>query len=200
MKINMTKIESLKQQIATCDDQLSQLHARMQPIEQERDRVWKLRLELLEKIEEAELELLSDEGAKITFFLKEDGGPGSMAVYREATKYFKDLGFWPSGYFPATEQKNIEIMLPSDGSKNELTLNSLRLILPYVKPHPECNGAKRFGIFEHTCSEYGVYHFEVFEDEKCTVTRTTYGRQQTEAEFDSLAEGLAYIQKNHWYD
>jgi hypothetical protein len=69
-------------------------------------------------------------------------------------------------------------------------------VLPYIKSHL---GIKRFGIFEHTCSQYGSYSLRITEDHKeATVVRVTYGRPtetfkgSVEKAFQHIYEYLPY--------
>ena len=110
------------------------------------------------------------------------------------------MGLWVSGYYPFSEQNAIEIMLYKGAEDNlEQTYESLNVILPFIKPINE-EGDRRFKLFEHTLSEWGVYDLRLSKEGVWTLNKTTYGREKVEKTFENLYDALKYCQQHHYYE
>lgn len=133
---------------------------------------------------------------QIEYFLFEDGTVAGKR-YSERAKFWEHLGLGLSGYIIATKQVRLEVALKKGvGDNLEQTLQGMEKVLPFVK---EVDGVKRFKIFEHTLSEYGVYEMEITA-QGCTLVRWTFGRKHVEVAFTTLRELLEYVQENHFYE
>lgn len=135
-------------------------------------------------------------------WLMEEKGYGSdMERYYAAQKLINDdLGLWMSGYYPFSEQKAIEIMLYKGVQDNlEKVYASLCSILHLVKPTDE-EGNKRFKLFEHTCSEHGVWALYYTPAGNWKLTSCRWGREEVVKEWENLREALFYCQKHHYYE
>ena len=133
---------------------------------------------------------------KIDYFLFEDGWVDGER-YDARQKFWNSVGLHQSGYFPETEQIQLELMLYKGvGDNFEQTVAVLQEVLPFVKP---LKGVKHLKIFEHTLSEYGSYGVEISED-SFDVVVWTYGRKRTVKSFDNLRSMVQYVQQHHYYE
>ena len=64
----------------------------------------------------------------------------------------------------------------------EQTYESLNVILPFIKPISD-EGDRRFKLFEHTLSEWGVYDLRLSKEGVWTLNKTAYGRERVEKNF-----------------
>ena len=120
-------------------------------------------------------------------------------IFRDATKFFQDMGLAIDGYNPEINQHILRIAMNEDRSNLESVLKSLQRIKPYVKP---IDGKLMFDIFEHTCSLHDTYWliFDVAEERwMCITGRSLKRKQKPEFESDSLRSVLAYICGSRYY-
>jgi len=133
---------------------------------------------------------------KIEYFLFEDGLVDGER-YKARQKFWSSMRLHQSGYFPETEQIQLELMLYKGiGDNLEQTVTALEEVLPFIKP---LKGVKRLKIFEHTLSEYGSYRVEISET-SFDVVVWTYGRKSTVKSFDNLRSMVQYVQQHHYYE
>jgi hypothetical protein len=142
--------------------------------------------------------------------------PGSMNAYRTAEKIVENkTALRRSGYHPETGQSSFELCFYKGNKENfDKTVESINTIFPYLKeinvkidtynsPIKSIHGI-RFGIFEHTLSEGGVFAY-VMENHnkpnaKYYLIKTTYSRTAILKEFDDFIDSLKYIEDNHYYE
>lgn len=154
----------------------------------------------------AKLRLDGDE-ADIGYLLEENHG---QLHYNAMRKMIEDLGLHSSGYFPETNQRSVSVMLKRrDPQSLNKTITSVKKVLPFIKPIkvPDADGTrdartmKRLGIFEHTCSEHGIYEMLIGEEAGVfEIMRTRYRRPQILKSFSSLEEMLACVQREFYYE
>jgi len=188
---------------------LSVVDADIQKVETERDNLFKQKvpidlaltksynkLERLQK-ERDELMLSSSKIPDWEFLLSTKGE--SMARYYAAQKALADIGLGSDGEFLATKQRGIKVSLNYQDTKQvEATLSGLKTIVPFLKP---INNVIAISIFEHTLSEFGVYHLILAsKGQKCKITKITYGREEELSKFNTWKEALTYISKRLWYE
>ena len=94
------------------------------------------------------------------------------------------------------------------------TLTSLKLLIPHLKSFEIKNvregnlrgeinlTGKKIGIFEHTCSQFGVYNLFISDTGKkpYSILKTVYNRTTLMNSFATLEEIVKHIQENIWYD
>jgi hypothetical protein len=130
-------------------------------------------------------------------YLLECNWHGSHAKSIARDKFLTPYSLKSNGYYEKTQQVQIEVML-NYKQRIDKPLRKLRELLPHIKP---LDNVRRFGIFEHTLSEFGVFELIVAKDsEKCRLVKTTYGRQADITKFNDLKEALIYIAEHHWYE
>jgi len=109
------------------------------------------------------------------------------------------------GYYPETRQTSFSVCLFRD-EPIEPQLEEIQMVMSLIKEvtlikysddKQEAKG-KHLGIFEKTCSEFGVYELQVFED-VAELIKTTYGRTELLRTFDSFEEVIKYIAHFHYY-
>ena len=100
-----------------------------------------------------------------------------------------------SGYDPRTNQQWVRVKLPRRGAIAG-ALVELDFFLPYIKP---TEGYKHVGVFEHTCSENGMYELREYGASDICLIKTIYGRESVEARFEAWRAAFEYVQKHHWY-
>jgi len=128
-----------------------------------------------------------------------------MTHYQHAQKVFREMGFMSSGYYPDTNQRALSVMMTHGSQESfDKTIASVKKIMPYMKmgeSEPVTEHVKRFGVFEHTLSEYGVYNLAINEEKDIyIVTLHRYHRASIHKKCKSLEELLHYVQDNLWYD
>ena len=131
----------------------------------------------------------------------------TMPRLKHAQKVFEKLGFYVSGYFPETNQRDVKIMLTKGDKKSyDKTLKGLEKIIPFIKSR-EINArgfaSKLTGIeidiFDHDLSEH--YSVCLFIDsarvkDRFIIMKNNYPSHT----FSTLEDVLKYIQDNYWYD
>lgn len=134
---------------------------------------------------------------RFEFLMREDNG---MEAYQELAKFLAGMCLDSSGYSPFSGQRVISFHLSSkDGKRNSKVKESLKNILPLVKP-VNVEGTKKFKIFERTLSEHGSYSLEYFKEGVWKLVIHCYGSRSVLKEWDNLDDALDYISKNHYYD
>lgn len=129
-------------------------------------------------------------------FILHSGQSESMELHRYRNEMLRSIGLSSSGYFPETKQAAIQLTLIKGKPETKAkTLKSLSMLLPYIKP---VAGTLRFGIFEHTLCEYGIYTLVL--NKKWEIHFTRYSHTTTEQSFDTLKEAIEYIYENHYYE
>jgi hypothetical protein len=171
-----------------------------EPLDAELKRLYDEIQELKEKQTEIKLKEDMTLGEKIQWLLFENGYDSDMKRYYEADKFFKDMGLWVSGYYPHSQQKALEIMLYKGAQDNlDKILEGIKTVLPFIKPM-NAKGERRFELFEHTLSEWGIYDLRINKYDVWILNKTTYGREEVEKVFDNLYEALKYCQEHHYYE
>ena len=125
----------------------------------------------------------------------------TMVKHRKREEELRKLGLIASGFFSETQQEHVEVMLIKGDPKSlKQTLAGLKKILPIIKPLPK-DDFKHVGIFEHTCSEYGVYEMHINEEKgHYEIIKTVYHRPSSIKTFATLRDMIIYIQQNIWYE
>lgn len=152
------------------------------------------------KQKEAKLEEDMTLAKKVEWLLFEDGSSSDMKRYNECRNFFQEMGLLVGGYYPFSEQRAIEIMLYKGVQDNlDKTFEAISLVLPFIKPIND-KGERRFKLFEHTLSEWGIYDLRFDKVGTWTLNKTTYGRKNVEETFENLYDALKYCQKHHYYE
>lgn len=127
---------------------------------------------------------------KVKFLLTESND-GGFAKYNEAERFFRDMGFSCSGYFPKTGQRALQIaFIRDDKEQFNKILDSVQKILPYINP---LDGEKIINLLEKDLSLYGSYSIRV--DDKFHIFRNDFKINT----FNTLEECLKYAQENYYY-
>lgn len=206
----MNLIDAYKLQIEELTNKRLELLKQIEPFQTELQKIYNEIKDIELKVSNEEVKQLtsSTESDKIAYYIKNNGSSsGGMDLYNARLKFFHDMGFYASGYFPEIEQQGLSIVLYSDRSTNELTYQSILKVLPHMKTmvgvdNTRPNSAlKVFSIFESTCSEYGSY--SLFYDEEKTewiVSIISYRFRSDVYVTKSLEDVIEFISQNHPYD
>ncbi len=128
-------------------------------------------------------------------FLDQDWNHIPKKWYDAFRKWFQEnyhqKGLYPSGVWTETQQAAIQIKLDQNFPLEEQM--GILDFLPHVKPNKE--GAKLFGIFEHTCSEYAVWQLEIHPKVVKLIRSRTLDR-----EFKTLNDAVKHIYQFHPYE
>ena len=185
------------------DSKIAALEEKRDPLYAERDALTKQIVKLSKQIEklrgQKEKEQMKQPMThlqQMEYFLFEDGSV-SGERYKAREKYWRDKGLWNSGYFPETQQINLQMMLYKGKKDNlEQTIISLENVLPLIKIH---NGVKRLDIFENTCSEHGSWSVEITDNSYDLIVHRWH-RKSTEKTFTTLRDLVKYVQEFHYYE
>lgn len=193
-----TTIEELIAKIADVDNQVAVLLKEREPIDRKLRRLDGKRKRLMDDLGRAMLEALSPDD-RLAYLLSPESVDVSMEVYRERERVMRELGFTTGCIWSETRQPVLRVALTYGDPKSfERTLDGIRKTIKYYKPHAD--GWVRYGVFEHTLSEYGMYTLLVSPDgETACLTKTTYGRTEEKVK-GTLPTVLKHIQEHHWYD
>lgn len=193
-------MKSLEEKIKEKETRRQEIFKMKEPLDKELDKLYNQIQKLKEKQTVAKLEQGMTLGEKIEWLLFEDGHSSDSKRYEECQKFFRELGLWTGGYYPFSEQKSLEIMLYKGVQDNlDKTFDAINVVLPFIKPMNN-KGDRRFKLFEHTLSEWGIYDLKVDKEGVWTLNKTTYGREKVEKTFESLYAALKYCQKYHYYE
>lgn len=192
--------EKVQQEIEKKEARRKELFDLRKPIDEELQTLYKQ----IDKLKDKQTkELLSKEMSfedKFKFLMFDDGYSSDMERYDAAQEMIESLNLHMGGYYPFSDQKAIEIMLYKGRNDNlNYVYNSLIKILHLVKPMNK-DGDKRFKLFEHTLSEYGIFYLRYTASGEWILSKTTYGREQEIEKWDNLMEALIYCQKHHYYE
>ena len=185
------------------DSKIAALEEKRKPLYAERDALNGKIVKFTEQIEKLRNEKEKEQvkqpmtpAQEMEYFLFEDGSV-SGERYKAREKYWRDKGLWHSGYYPELNQVSLKMMLYKGEKDNlELTISTLEEVIPLLKVH---EGVKRLGIFEHTCSEYGVWGIEI-TDTSFDLIVHRWHRKSTEKSFDNLRALVQYVQQYHYYE
>lgn len=200
----MTTVVELQQEIEALEKKLAPLFIQQGKINSQIQKLHKKKAVLSDQKSELEIAFLAANPSddEIAFCIEE---VDTMPRYKHAQKFFSSMGFNMSGYHTDTMQRGLSVMM-THGSKEsyDKTLESVKKVLPYLKEggaDPLTEKCKRFGVFEHTLSEHGVYHLAINEEKNIyTIIIHRYHRASIHKETKSLEELLKYVQDNLWYD
>lgn len=111
---------------------------------------------------------------------------------------------YEGGYNPETNQASIKLMCnqykPLQDHLDELS-HFMKYIIPSFPNDKECGDkVKYLGVFEHTCSEYGVYSLYIYDDGHVELERLTYHVPTILKTFKCLADAIDYVRINHYYE
>jgi hypothetical protein len=205
------KIETLDKEIEKLEKERKKLFAMRDPI----DKGIEKNYIKLEKLREQRGKMIVEQMPKdkIDFNFILTGEHDSMALYHEAERQIQQLGLWGSGeWCNTTKQKCIKLMMYKENPDNlQKTYNSILSLLPYIIPLPAKNtegepveeefiDKKIFGIFEHTLSENGIYFFLISKNGSTEIARQRYSRLSILKRFETIMDGLKYIQNNFYYE
>lgn len=196
----------LETKIKQLETERAELFRQKEPIDNRLIEIYDELQPLYEKRGKKEVKALK---GKLDFELMLMPETGSMAKHREAERQVQSLGLWRSGYYAATMQSCIEVMLSPTNLQQ--TYDSVMLMLPYIKPFPDVTpdgnevpeyfkNKKILGIFEHNLSKYAVYQFAISEDGTSEIIATRYGHTSVHFTAPTIMDGLKYIQKNLPYE
>ncbi|AOG16277.1 hypothetical protein E_149 [Cronobacter phage vB_CsaM_leE] len=188
-----------EQQLAIVDERIDEIRAVMKPYQEKLNGLLKGRQEIKEEIDKATASRVRAMTPKQRMEFYINSPNSGHEIFRDATKFFQDMGLGIDGYNPETNQHILRIAMNEDRSNLETVLKSLQRVKPYVKP---IGGKLLFDIFEHTCSQFSTYWlaFDIAEERWMCFTGWSLKRnQKPEFESDSLRSVLAYICETHYY-
>ena len=192
-------MKSIEEQIKQKEARRQEIFKIKEPLDEELVKLYNQIQKLKEKQTEAKLEEDMTLAEKVEWLLFEDGHSSDMKRYNECLNFFQEMGLLVGGYYPFSEQKAIEIMLYKGVQDNlDKTFEAISLVLPFIKPIND-KGERRFKLFEHTLSEWGIYDLRLDKVGTWTLNKTTYGRKNVEETFENLYDALKYCQKHHYY-
>lgn len=142
-----TQLNQVKSNIAEIDDI-------MKPYQEKRKGLVDLRKELSEKVDSLKVERIlqcSREEQAEYFINSVNCGDCS---YKEANKFFNNIGLSIAGFFPSTNQYCLQIAMNRDGSNLDKTNDGIAFMLPFLKND---NGHIQISIMEHTLCEWEIY-------------------------------------------
>lgn len=209
--------DQLKENISKFEKEIETLHKTIDPLQKKLTTKWnalKNAQEALSSYVVVDMANMSiDE--QIEYALPEDGNSSDMVKYRFSNDLCVSLGFSNSGYNPQTNQRSWKITMTKGSQESyDKTLTSLKLLIPHLKSFEIKNvregnlrgeinlTGKTIGIFEHTCSEFGVYNMFISDTGKkpYSILTTAYRRTTLMNSFATLEEIVKHIQENIWYD
>jgi hypothetical protein len=185
------------------DSKIAEIQEKLKPLYAEREALGGKITKFVNQIEKLREQKEKDQmkqpmtlAQEMEYFLFEDGRV-SGERYKAREKYWQDKGLWHSGYFPETQQINLQMMLYKGDKDNlEQTISSLEGVLPLIKIH---NGVKRLDIFEHTCSAHGSWTVEITDKSYDLIVHRCH-RKSTEKSFTTLRDLVKYVQEFHYYE
>lgn len=193
-------MKSIEEQIKQKEARRQEIFKIKEPLDEELVKLYNQIQKLKEKQTEAKLEEDMTLAEKVEWLLFEDGRSSDMKRYNECRNFFQEMGLLVGGYYPFSEQRAIEIMLYKGVQDNlDKTFEAISLVLPFIKPIND-EGERRFKLFEHTLSEWGIYDLRFDKVGTWTLNKTTYGRKNVEKTFENLYDALKYCQKHHYYE
>lgn len=193
-------MKSIEEQIKLKEARRQEIFKIKEPLEDELVKLYDEIQKIKEKQTEAKLEEDMTLAEKVEWLLFEDGRSSDMKRYNECRNFFQEMGLLVGGYYPFSEQRAIEIMLYKGVQDNlDKTFEAISLVLPFIKPIND-EGERRFKLFEHTVSEWGIYDLRFDKVGTWTLNKTTYGRKNVEETFENLYDALKYCQKHHYYE
>ena len=193
-------MKSIEEQIKQKEARRQEIFKIKEPLDEELVKLYNQIQKLKEKQTEAKLEEDMTLAEKVEWLLFEDGRSSDMKRYNECWNFFQEMGLQVRGYYPFSEQRAIEIMLYKGVQDNlDKTFEAISLVLPFIKPIND-KGERRFKLFEHTLSEWGIYDLRVDKEGVWILNKTTYGREKVEKTFENLYDALKYCQKHHYYE
>ena len=188
-----------EQHLAIIDERIDEIRAVVKPYQEKLSGLLKARQEIKDEIDKATASRVRAMTPKKRMEFYINSPNSGHEIFRDATKFFQDMGLAIDGYNPEINQHILRIAMNEDRSNLESVLKSLQRIKPYVKP---IDGKLMFDIFEHTCSLHDTYwlSFDVAEERwMCITGRSLKRKQKPEFESDSLRSVLAYICETHYY-
>jgi len=186
------------------DSKIVALEIEREPLFEEREKITQQIVKINKKIEKLrdqkekqQMQKPMTTAQEIEYFLFEDGRVSGKR-YEARSKFWESKGLYSSGYFPDTEQVNLQLMLyKGKGDNLEQTIKSVEEVLPFIKANDQ--GVKRLDVFEHTCSEHGSYNVEITDNSYDLVVHRWH-RKSTEKSFDNLRSLVEYVQEHHYYE
>lgn len=184
---------ALESRIAALREEMAPIYARMAADQEALRRLIEKRSAATDVLAEARI---AEAGERPDWAWLLDASNDGMVAHRAWTKAVEELGLFPSGYNPETNQRCAKPMLTRDDPDSlATTLAALRTLLPHMRPMED--GMVHFGVFEHTLGESGSVDLLVAPDGSRAVV--TKGRWSQPAEFGSLEEAVEHVQREHWY-
>ncbi len=125
----------------------------------------------------------------------EQDHPETKVKYEVYNKLMHELGFWPGGYYQETMQRIIKIMIRRT-SENECikkTMQSLKIIIPHIKPI-KCKNGRKYKVIQIFCDhEGGIPELVVKNDGKMCIAYTRYHRFELLTKWDTLKNTMLDI-------
>jgi hypothetical protein len=194
-----SKLE-VEQDIAKLKELQDNVIREWRPLQKKLDGIYKKMRGLEEELSAAEVAAMDAAGQVDWGYLIRNGNTdrGGMALYKRAQREFDGLGFMMSGRWADSNETAVQLqMYRDDPTSYDQTLSAIQTVLPHYTPG--ATGFVRFGIFEHTLSEGGVYQLEITPDMTLArLTKTVYGSERLV--FEGTGEDvLRRIQRDHYY-
>lgn len=188
-----------EQQLTIVDERIAEIRAVMKPYQEKLNKLLDARKDIKEEVDHKTASRVRAMTPKKRMEFYINSPNSGHEIFRDATKFFQDMGLAIDGYNPEINQHILRIAMNEDRSNLESVLKSLQRIKPYVKP---IDGKLMFDVFEHTCSLHDTYWlaFDIAEERwMCITGRSLKRKQKPEFESDSLRSVLAYICESRYY-
>ncbi len=128
--------------------------------------------------------------------------PENETKYNKCRDLVYKLGFYPSGYYSDTSQYSINIKINTSCVKDSIkkTLESLKIILPFIVPRKHESG-KKYKTLDIFCDHtFGIPVLLIRKDGTSCVEFTHLSRSEMKTKWNTLEETLKYIGKYHPYE
>ena len=129
--------------------------------------------------------------------------PEVDVTYKKYNDLMHELGFFPGGYRPETNQRVIKIVLRKT-TVNECikkTMKSLKIILPYIEPIKYRDSNRKYKVIEIFCDhEGGIPVLMIKDDGKACVGYTRYNRFEFKTKWDTLKNTILWIRLHFPYE
>jgi hypothetical protein len=109
-----------------------------------------------------------------------------------------------SGYWSDTLEGDVKVKVARTDESERKNVAGVKFFAPIMETHanPEKEGPRRvwFGVFEHTCSQHGVYRLEMTPElQDITLSVTRYSQGSEVAKFETVEGAIRYVRERYWY-
>jgi hypothetical protein len=194
---NMTEQELLAQ-IETNEAKREELFKQIKPLEKEVSSLYKKNETLRNQIVQIKSEQMKKRNDWEWILHKDHYDTVDRLRFRD--EKLREIGLTSDGFFPETEQCQIQVrLIKNDPDSLKTTLAGLKKILKYIKPMKD--GIKQIDIMEASLSRNGIFYIVINEEENIyEIKKCVYHRVKTLDKFDNLKDLLAKVQNKYYYE